>query len=224
MKTVLTCNNPAEVAVVSSILESEGIEIFVPQENTPQPIAGFPGGFQVKVEDDQFERAIEILRAGGFTPTPLIAPAASHHIPHAHPKLPLFRWLVLTHIALAIGLWLNAQEVDPATPPYVNEYLESLAPSVELWGLGYMIWLIGFGIDLVGSITLFFRSRFGLRILIGGLTIETLWVWVFPGGIVYGASAVFIAIDVTLAGFLIGWAWSDKTLLVSEKSVLASVK
>ncbi|ATC63598.1 hypothetical protein CMV30_06315 [Nibricoccus aquaticus] len=215
MKTVLTCNNPAEAAVVSSILEAEGIETFVPQENTPQPIAGFPGGFQVKVQDEQFERALEILRAGGFAPTALLESSLSPRI--SHPKLPLFRWLLITHVILAIGIWFNAQKVDTRIPYQVRDYLDSLAPSLELWGLGYLGWMIGFGIDLVGSVILFFRSRFGLWVFAGGLALQTLWLWVFPGGIVYGAWSMIGTIDITLAGFLFGWAWSDKALLFSEK-------
>lgn len=211
MKTIITCSNLTEVAMVRSLLEGDSIEVHVPQEHTPQPFAGFPGGFQIQVDDDLERRALEILRSANYSSIPLVGNSNGAGV--TSPRLAWFRWLVVTDALLAIGVWLSAQRIDNSMPPAVRDYLDSLAASLELWSLGYYVYLIGFVTYLIGAMLLLFRMRMGLWMFVGGLALETLWAWVFPGGIIYGVANVFSMLELVLAGIIIGWAFSDRILL-----------
>lgn len=211
MQTVITCNNLAEAALVRSLLNAEDIEVLVPDEDTPQPLAGFPGGYRIQVPDSDRVRALAVLHAAGYIKSP--QKSAESNSPPPPPRLTLFRTLLLIDAVLAIGVWIQSQRLVSSAPSHVQEYLESLAASFELWDLGYEVYTMGFGINLVGAVLLLFRLRTGLWLYFGGLMAEVLWAWVFPGGIIYGLLSVVGTLEILLAGFIIGFATFDKTIL-----------
>jgi len=64
MVTVATCNNPAHVQLVKSVLNDAGIAVFVPDENTAQtaPYLIFAiGGIRVQVVEKDAEAARAII-------------------------------------------------------------------------------------------------------------------------------------------------------------------
>lgn len=64
MVTVATCNNPAHVQLVKSVLNDAGIDVFVPDENTAQtaPYLIFAiGGIRVQVPEENAEAARAII-------------------------------------------------------------------------------------------------------------------------------------------------------------------
>jgi hypothetical protein len=68
MISVLHCGEISEALLVRSVLESEGIEVFIPDEFTAQnapPYTWATGGIRVQVAEEDLERARAIL---GLTP------------------------------------------------------------------------------------------------------------------------------------------------------------
>ncbi len=64
MITVATCNNPAHVQLVKSVLNDSGIAVFIPDENTAQtaPYLIFAiGGIRVQVTEENAEAARAII-------------------------------------------------------------------------------------------------------------------------------------------------------------------
>jgi hypothetical protein len=67
--TIKTFTYPTEVAVLRSRLESEGIECFVQDELITQinPFySNAVGGVKLQVRKEDVERAMEILKEGGY--------------------------------------------------------------------------------------------------------------------------------------------------------------
>ena len=62
MTTVATCSNPAEAALLKSLLEANDITAYVPEELTAQSAPHFSGsGIRIQVDDEQAETARRIL-------------------------------------------------------------------------------------------------------------------------------------------------------------------
>jgi hypothetical protein len=64
MITVATCNNPAHVQLVKSVLNDSGIAVFIPDENTAQtaPYLIFAiGGIRIQVTEENVEAARAII-------------------------------------------------------------------------------------------------------------------------------------------------------------------
>jgi hypothetical protein len=67
--TLLTFSFPHELAVVRSLLESEGIECFAKDEFTAQVnnfYSNAIGGIKLQVRESEFERAVEILKESNY--------------------------------------------------------------------------------------------------------------------------------------------------------------
>lgn len=70
--TIAFFNLPHETAVPMALLESEGIECFLPDESTVQVYNFYSnaiGGLRLQVKTEDAPRAIEILQKGGFLPS-----------------------------------------------------------------------------------------------------------------------------------------------------------
>lgn len=67
--TIKTFSYPHELAVIRAVLEANGIECFVQDELTIQVDPFYSnaiGGVKLKVRQNDFERASEILNEGGY--------------------------------------------------------------------------------------------------------------------------------------------------------------
>jgi type III secretory pathway lipoprotein EscJ len=67
--TVITFTFPNEMAIIKGRLESEGIECFVRDELTTQVISMYSialGGIKLQVKESDVERAVAILKEGGY--------------------------------------------------------------------------------------------------------------------------------------------------------------
>lgn len=210
MKTVLTCNTLPEADLLRSLLESEGITVAVPDEHTPQPIAGFPAGYRVQVEDAAFPRSVEILRDAGYLTTSTPQQGDARTLAAVQPVAPpdrqlrCFRWLIVVDTLLTLAVWWDGQVGHLDLPREVNAYLESLAAADWLWEIGYLVANTAFGFGLIGSLFMLFRARLGLYLFAGGTLVQIAWAWVFPAGIYHGWSGALGAFELVLAGFIIG--------------------
>jgi Putative prokaryotic signal transducing protein len=63
MKTVLTYGNPSEAEVDKSMLESEGIVVHLLNRDSPLSAWGGPFMIQLQVEDQDLERATDLIKA-----------------------------------------------------------------------------------------------------------------------------------------------------------------
>ena len=62
MTNVATCSNPAEAMLLKTLLEGNGITVYVPDELTAQSAVNFAGeGIRVFVDPENFETAKRIL-------------------------------------------------------------------------------------------------------------------------------------------------------------------
>ncbi len=62
MTNVATCSNPAEAMLLKTLLEGNGITVYVPDELTAQSAVNFAGeGIRVFVDAENFETAKRIL-------------------------------------------------------------------------------------------------------------------------------------------------------------------
>jgi len=62
MTNVATCSNPAEAMLLKTLLEGNGITVYVPDELTSQSAVNFAGeGIRVFVDPENFETARRIL-------------------------------------------------------------------------------------------------------------------------------------------------------------------
>ncbi len=62
MTNVATCSNPAEAMLLKTLLEGNGITVYVPDELTSQSAVNFAGdGIRVFVDPENFETAKRIL-------------------------------------------------------------------------------------------------------------------------------------------------------------------
>ncbi len=59
---------PADVQVLRSLLESEGIECFLKDEFMSEIMPGLPniGNIQLQVKEEDVAKALEIMKEGGF--------------------------------------------------------------------------------------------------------------------------------------------------------------
>lgn len=62
MTNIATCSNPAEAMLLKTLLEGNGITVYVPDELTSQSAVNFAGeGIRVFVDPENFETARRIL-------------------------------------------------------------------------------------------------------------------------------------------------------------------
>lgn len=60
-RTLEVFSNYADAALTKSFLESEGIQVFIPNENFQILYMGSLGGFELKVEEDYYDKAKKLL-------------------------------------------------------------------------------------------------------------------------------------------------------------------
>lgn len=69
LKTILACTYPQEAHMAKGLLQSEGIETFIQDELTAQ-VYSFAsnalGGIKVQVKGSDFEKALMVLKEGGY--------------------------------------------------------------------------------------------------------------------------------------------------------------
>jgi hypothetical protein len=63
MVTIQTCGSLSDAEVVKSHLEGSGIPAFIPEELSAQNAWGASEGVRVQVNDEDAERAVELLKA-----------------------------------------------------------------------------------------------------------------------------------------------------------------
>ncbi len=69
MTTIAHCTSPDEATLLRSLLEGSGVSAFIPDElsaqNFPSYIVGGRNQLRLQVDDDDADRAREILRQAG---------------------------------------------------------------------------------------------------------------------------------------------------------------
>ncbi len=123
MRTLTTCSNPAEASFLQGLLHEQGIEAFVPDQNTI-PIGVYQVPLQVDPAD--YDRAQTILKdfAAAQAPTEVEEPAK---VVSPGDDFPFFRimgavavlWVVLSSIR-AFFFLLASEELDTRVTDTVN--------------------------------------------------------------------------------------------------------
>jgi hypothetical protein len=207
--TIATCTNLAEAELLKSVLESDGIFAAIPNANTPQPLSGFPSGYQLQVAPEDETRGRERLAelAGSRDPEPAL------HSPPSPPNPPgtgIFQAALIAEMMMTFIFWVQSQRGISAHPPAVEEYLASLAPSVAAWQLGYLGYRILAAISFVGGLLMLFRVRTGWTLYTLSAVLSTCLLWVFPGGIAFGGWNVLGSVQLLLAGGIITFGFSHR--------------
>ncbi|MEI9895833.1 MAG: DUF2007 domain-containing protein [Chthoniobacter sp.] len=115
MKTVKTFVNLSEAGFASSLLEASGIPALLADEQSFLMLPGpATGGIRLQVEDQDFERAMQVLAGGPDAPTTLRAPASAE-APEDKGKIPVGLFVAvlvaLAFLGFAIHQWTEQRRV-----------------------------------------------------------------------------------------------------------------
>jgi hypothetical protein len=144
MKTVLTYGNASEAEVDKSMLESEGMVVYLLNRNSPWNSWGGPFAIQLRVDDENVKRAADLIRAA--CPSRFGNQARANEAGDAFLRgARRFLWSVVSSIAglFVIEVIWNPNHVDIGRMVAVNLVLGVI--------VGFPIWLIYEGIRKIAN-------------------------------------------------------------------------
>jgi hypothetical protein len=143
MKTIAHVKKVSEAYVLKSLLEAEGITVFIPHETSSSDVLDLSPvvtGYDVQVEDASADKAAMVAK-DYLASRPETSDEANVPLPRATVKRRrLFRCLICAEMLLGIAIYTGNLGAPDKVPKHVQEYLDGLSLGILTYGFAYQAW------------------------------------------------------------------------------------